>query len=88
MTMYLIYRNGANSANQPMCDQMPVAIVEAASRDAACATDRHDANGPCYLSLDESVTCWRDQHFTAVPWSRAKACDWNAVVESAATGSE
>jgi hypothetical protein len=85
MTMYLVYRNGSNSANQSMCDQMPVAIVEAPSRAAACATVRHDGarldvHAPSYLALDESVECWANQHFTAVPRSRAKASDWNAIV--------
>lgn len=32
---YVIYRVGANSANQPLTDRVPVGIVEAAEREAA-----------------------------------------------------
>jgi hypothetical protein len=86
LTSYLIYRHGSNTANQSMCNRAPVAIVEATSRDEATRTVRHDGakldfHAPSYLALDESVDCWANQHFTAVPQSRAKAIDWNAVAE-------
>ena len=68
MTSYLIYRHGSNSANQSMCNTMAIAIVEAASKEAAIAI------------VAEDHTVYANQFLSAVPESKASREDWNAVV--------
>jgi hypothetical protein len=88
MVKYLIYRHGSNAANQGMTDTMPVAIVEAKSREEALETVRHDPPGkmdpyaPSYLALDEDVEVWANQTLSARPLSRAKKSDVSAVREN------
>lgn len=84
-TTYLVYRCGANAANQGMTERMPVAIVEATSQAEATATVRlsDDHHAPSVLALDHDVTCWANQRFVAVPGSRASVRDWNSLVEAA-----
>lgn len=88
-TQYLIYRHGANAANQSLSERRPVAIVEAPSRAAATATVRFDcarldAYAPSCLALAQHVDCWANQRFSAVPRSKASRADWNSVAEQEA----
>jgi D-serine deaminase-like pyridoxal phosphate-dependent protein len=68
-TNYLVYRKGSNSANQSMCDKMPLCIVEAV--DKRQATD-----------IAEKVhSVYANQQLIAVCESKAKAKDWRSVIE-------
>ena len=81
---YLVYRNGSNSANQSLCNCAPVAIVTASTREEACKTDapeRPTLHDSAWLAADPSVTCWHNQHFSAVPVSHARSADLRAVEE-------
>ena len=91
MTDYLVYRTGSNAANQPCTfEAVPIAIVRAASRAAACETTWGDVK-PCAqccptLAAEVIADCgnldvWPNQTLHAVPESRAKLSDWNAVLE-------
>lgn len=88
-TRYLVYRHGANASNQPMTNVRPVAVVEANSRDAACATERHDPPGkldpyaPATMVLDREITVWANQYLSAIPVSKAPRADLRAVGEVA-----
>lgn len=92
MTIYLIYRKGSNAANQPCTfDWVPIAIVEAESREAAEATtwgdEKPNVHGCPTLAAEVVAHCgnldvWSNQYLKAVPESRAKASDWNAVIEA------
>lgn len=87
MAKYLLYRIGANAANQSS-ERAPVAIVEAASRKEAEQVETqasptvHDS---AWAKLAPEVSVWVNQRLEAVPESRARAGDWNQVlVEEAA----
>src|SRR5690606_38230341 len=69
MTSFLIYRIGANAANQSCRDRMAVAIVDAPTEALAL---EHAA-----LNIEH----FAGQHFEAVPEKEADSDDWNAVVE-------
>ncbi len=71
MAKYLIHRHGSNAANQPMQNVRAVAIVTADTREAAIEF----AAGQC------ACECYRNQHLTAVPLSRSKRADREAVYE-------
>ena len=62
---YVVYRHGSNSANQPMCNRMPIGIVE--------ASDRHRALAKAKKEL--VVTIYNNQYLTVVPISRLSAAD-------------
>ena len=66
---YLVYRHGMNAANQRGTQKMAVAIVDAPNQAEACR------------KAEEGVSCYFNQHLTAVPQSRASSADWNAFVE-------
>lgn len=87
MRPFLIYRHGANRANQSLCDKMPVAIVEAESA-AEALEEESDPKPSIYssrwLKLAPHVTAWANQTFSAVTEDKADADDWNAVVELSA----
>jgi uncharacterized caspase-like protein len=70
MTTYLVYRTGSNSSNQSMCDEMPLCIVEAASRNAACEI----------AEFGHSV--YGNQSLRATPKSKASRQGWRSVVEN------
>ena len=91
MTDYLVYRTGSNAANQPCTfEAVPIAIVRAASRAAACETTWGDVK-PCAqccptLAAEVIADCgnldvWPNQTLHAVPASRARVADWNAVMD-------
>jgi hypothetical protein len=66
---YLVYRHGANTANQSMCDKMPLCFVEANSRQIACdkAVQKH--------------TFYSNQVPSAIPLSKAPRGDIRVVNE-------
>jgi hypothetical protein len=72
MTDYLVYRHGANAANQSVVQTSPLAIVTASSRDEAC------------LKASGHHTVYANQMLSAVPRSRARQSDWNSVVDRSA----
>ncbi len=67
MPNYVLIRHGSNSANQPMCDRAPVAIVTAANREAA----RREFTGNVYAN----------QYLEVVPLSRARRADVREIEE-------
>lgn len=71
-TTYLVYRYGSNAANQHLRGCMPVAIVEATSRNDACWV----------ASL--TVGVYNNQWLAAVPLSRAPRADVREVQECVA----
>jgi hypothetical protein len=88
---YLLYRKGSNSANQPMTwDWVPIAIVRAPSRGKAEETTWGDGEPSVYgcptVAAEVVASCgnldvWANQSLMAVPQSRARASDWNHVLE-------
>lgn len=86
MPTYLLYRVGANRANQGD-HRVPVAIVEARNQAEATATEIPggvpDIDLPSASVLAPEITCWANQHLEAVPQSRAPDRDWNSVLEDA-----
>lgn len=92
MPKYLVYRTGSNAANQPMTlAPVPIAIVQATSPDKACETtwgdERPSIHGCPTLAAEVLHHCgnlevWANQSLHAVPESRAKLTDWNAVLEA------
>lgn len=89
---YLVYRSGSNAANQSMTPEgVPIAIVRAGSRAEAEATTWGDCEPSvrhCPTPSAEVVASvgnldvWANQSLAAVPQSRARASDWNAVLEA------
>lgn len=89
---YLVYRKGSNSANQSMeCGWVPIAIVFASSRDEAERTtwgdEKPNVHGCPTLAAQVIAHCgnldvWSNQYLKAVPSSKAKAADWNSVLEA------
>lgn len=71
-TTYVLFRKGANGANQSLCDRAPVAIVVAASKAEAEQCD-HDGSphASAFVRLAPHVSVWANQHIEAVPLSRA-----------------
>ena len=63
---YLVYRVGSNAANQSMTHEMPLAIVDAPNREAACQAVQDSGE----------FTVYANQHLKAVPLSKAKKVDW------------
>lgn len=79
---YLVYRHGSNRSNQS-ADQVPVAIVEADSAEAAIETEcdpKPSVWTPQWLRLAPHIKAWANQYFTAVPETQANTSDWNAVL--------
>jgi len=64
---YLVIRHGANSANQPLTNRAAVEIVVAPNQ----AEAKRKFGGSLYAN----------QYLEAVPESRARKSEWNAVVE-------
>jgi len=84
-TRYLVYRQGANGANQGGANSVPVAIVTARSRAEACETDSVIDGGLViytWLKADGDIGAYANQSFYAVPESKAKSSDWDRVLES------
>lgn len=91
---YLVYRVGSNSSNQPCTfEPVPIAIVRASSREAAAATSWHgeepSVHGCPSLASEVLAHCgnidvWSNQHVYAVPRSKVRGSDWNAVLEAEA----
>ena len=71
---YLIYRHGSNAFNQSMTQAMAVAIVN----DAPNETEARRFAGESI----PAASCYNNQHLEAVPVSRAKRVDVNAVCEA------
>lgn len=61
--VYVVYRHGSNSANQPMTQKMVVGAIEASNSDSAC-----------YLMQDR-VTCFNNQYLSARAWNSASRAD-------------
>lgn len=84
LVQYAVYRHGANASNQGMRATQLVAVVSAPNAEAACEVDGpakpsvYDSN---WLKLDESVTCWANQRFSAVPVSKASKADLREFYE-------
>ena len=57
-SVYVVYRHGANAANQSRCNKRIVGTVTATSREEACER------------MASRVTVYRNQHLEAVPFSR------------------
>lgn len=81
---WLIYKHGSNEYNQLMTASLPVAIVEADSKEEATETAPRGASSiraPVYLVLvlDDSVIIWANQYVTAVAQEEADADDWNSI---------
>lgn len=74
-TDYLIYRHGANGANQST-ERVAVAICTAPNKDAAVER------------VAREVNCYANQHLSAVPKSRALTTDWNELLTDAAIDDE
>lgn len=84
-TEYLIVRYGSNAANQHLCQRAPVAIVAAANQDEAktkatkgevlASTERN------FVLETREVSCYNNQHLQAIPRSRARASEWDSVLE-------
>lgn len=88
MTAYIIYRSGANRANQSTRERAPVAIVEAKSREAACEVD-HGApsvHAPRYCLAAPWVKVWANQDLTAKPVSKASRRDIEEAEEATRLG--
>ena len=86
---YVIYRHGSNSANQSLCDKMPVALVEARNQREACETMHDgDLHSPACLKLSPAIRAWANQRFSAKPASRASAADLDAAQEYERTAME
>ena len=75
--VYVVYRHGANAANQGACNKKIVGTIKAGSREEACKR------------MASEVTVYHNQHLEAVPLSRlgktdqrlAAECDvWRAAV--------
>lgn len=91
---YLVYRNGSNAANQSReTGWVPIAIVRAASKEAAEATtwgdEKPNVHGCPRLAAEIVESCgnldvWSNQYTRAVPASRAPLRDLNALYEAAA----
>ena len=90
---YLVYRKGSNSANQS-CEfgWVPIAIVEASSREKAEETSWHGERPTVHgcpslaatvLVSAGNIDFWSNQYAKAVPLSRASKADIRAVEESA-----
>ena len=98
LTQYLVYRKGSNSANQSCAfDWVPIAIVEAASREQAKATtwgdEKPNVHGCPALAAKVIYSCgnldvWSNQYLQAVPRSKAKKSDWQHVENHDANFSE
>jgi len=91
MTQYLVYRTGSNAANQSCTfEPVPIAIVEAKSREEACRTEwleKISVHGCPKLVGEIVADCgnldvWSNQHLHAVPQSKARKSDWIAVLEA------
>lgn len=55
---YIIFRHGANSANQSLCGRAPACTVDAGSREEACQ------------KASEKISVYGNQWLEAIPWSR------------------
>lgn len=64
MTNYLIYRHGANAANQSMTPVMAIDIVAAKNKQEAIAISKGQ------------ITCYNNQFLSAVAESKANKTDW------------
>ena len=84
MRQYVVYRHGANAANQGMALKRAVALVEAESPEQACETDvamPGMLSVTRYLVRAPRVHAYHNQHFTARPVSRASKRDIEALEE-------
>jgi hypothetical protein len=79
---YLVYRHGANGANQGGEMKRPVALVRAPSAAAACETVERSP-GTLYatseLVLARGIHAYHNQSFSAVAVSRAPRADVRRV---------
>jgi len=88
---YLLYRTGSNSANQSCTfEPVPIAIVKASSREDAQESTWGDQeptiHGCPTVAAQVVASCgnldvWSNQTLHAVPRSKAKKSDWDAVLE-------
>jgi hypothetical protein len=70
MTRYVILRHGSNGANQHLTQTMVVGLIEARNRRAAV-----DAAA-------DQWTCYNNQYFDPIPWSRAPQWQRDAAEEA------
>jgi hypothetical protein len=70
MTRYVILRHGSNGANQHLTQTMALGIVEAGSRRAAVDV------------ASEHWTCYANQWFDPIAWSRASPWQRDAAYEA------
>jgi len=67
--VYVIYRHGANAANQGACNKKIVGTIKAGSREEACKR------------MASEVTVYHNQHLEAVPLSRLGKTDQRLAAE-------
>lgn len=93
---YLVYRKGSNSMNQPCTfEWVPIAIVEATSREKAEETSWHGEKPNVHgcpslaakvLVSSGNIDFWSNQYAKAVPLSKAPKGDIRTVEEAALEG--
>ena len=98
MTNWLIYRKGSNSYNQSMTfDWVPIAIVMAETRAKAAEvkwSGKPTLYGAPTLAAEivaegnGGIAVYSNQVIRAVPESRARRADWNAILEEDALARE
>jgi protein-disulfide isomerase-like protein with CxxC motif len=82
---YLILRYGSNAANQHLCNRAAVAIVEAVSQaEARAKAYAGDVIASESYGYDgqPTLTVYNNQHLEAIPRSKARASEWDAVLEA------
>ena len=67
--VYVIYRHGANAANQGACNKKIVGTIKAGSRGEACRL------------MARKVTVYRNQWLSAVPASKLSEADQRIALE-------
>lgn len=92
--LFLVYRKGSNSMNQPMTNGWtPIAIVEADNEGEAASTtwgdEKPNIHGCPHLAAKViyggNTDVWSNQCVYAVPENEAKEHDWNVVLDTHAS---
>lgn len=73
---YVVYRHGANAANQSMAQTMPVGIYEGTGRTAA------ERRAAAIAEAAADVTVYANQWLTAEAAARVSRDDYTAAIEA------